>query len=55
MKRNIIIIAIIIVALIGGGGIIFYYNYQNSRFVTTDDAQVTANMVRSNSTDQRGH
>lgn len=45
MKRNIIIIAIIIVALIGGGGIIYYYNYQNSHFISTDDAQVSADMV----------
>jgi multidrug resistance efflux pump len=45
MKRNIIIIAIIVVALIGGGGIAYYYNYQNSHFISTDDAQVTADMV----------
>ena len=44
-KRNVIIIAIIIVALIGGGGIAFYYNYQNKNFISTDDAQVTADMV----------
>jgi multidrug resistance efflux pump len=44
-KRNIIIIAIIIVALIGGGGIMYYYNYQNSHYISTDDAQVTADMV----------
>ena len=44
-KKTIIIVAVIIVALIGGGGIIFYYNYQNSHYISTDDAQVTADMV----------
>ena len=44
-KRNIIIIVILVVAIIGGCGIAYGYNYQNSHFITTDDAQVSADMV----------
>ncbi len=45
MKRKLIIIGAILLAVALGGGIVFYYNYQNGHYVTTDDAQVSANMV----------
>ena len=45
MKKKLIIIAIIVLALLIGGGIAYYYNYQNSHYVTTDDAQISADML----------
>lgn len=45
MKRTLIIIGIIVLALIIGGGIIYYYNYENSHYVKTDDAQISADML----------
>jgi multidrug resistance efflux pump len=45
MKRKSIIIGIIILALITGGGIVIYYNYENSHYVTTEDAQISADML----------
>ncbi len=45
MKRKVIIIAIIVLALISGGGIVLYYNYENSHYIKTDDAQISADML----------
>lgn len=45
MKKNIIIICIVVVALLLGGGIAYYYSYQGAHFVTTEDAQVSADML----------
>lgn len=45
MKRELIITGIIVLALIIGGGIAFYYSYENSHYVKTDDAQISADML----------
>jgi multidrug resistance efflux pump len=45
MKRKSIVIGIIVLALLIGGGIIIYYNYENSHYVTTEDAQISADML----------
>jgi multidrug resistance efflux pump len=45
MRRNSIIILIIILALAIGGGIGYYFSYQNSNYVKTEDARVSANML----------
>ena len=45
MKKKLIIIAIIVLALLIGAGIAFYYSYENSHYVKTDDAQISADML----------
>jgi len=45
MKKRVIVVIVLIVALIGAGGIIAYYSYQNSHYVSTEDAQISANLV----------
>jgi multidrug resistance efflux pump len=45
MKKRLIIIGVIVLALLIGGGIVYYYSYQNSHFVATDDAQISADML----------
>ena len=45
IKRTIIVIVIIVLALAVGGGIAYYYNYENSHYITTDDAQISADML----------
>jgi multidrug resistance efflux pump len=45
MKKKLIIIGIIVLALIIGGGIFFYYSYENSHYVKTEDAQISADML----------
>lgn len=44
-KLKAVLILILVLALAGGGAGIYYYTYQNSNFFSTEDAQVTANMV----------
>lgn len=45
MRRIILINILIIVVLLGGGGGLYYYFYQQANFITTDDAQVTGQLV----------
>jgi multidrug resistance efflux pump len=45
MKKKLIITGIIVLAVIIGGGIAFYYHYENSHYITTDDAQISADML----------
>ena len=45
MSRQTIIIIIVAFALVAAGGIGGYYWVQNSRYVSTDDARVAANVV----------
>lgn len=44
-KRSIVVIIVLILALLGGGFIAYYYYYESLNYVTTDNAQVTADMV----------
>lgn len=44
-KFKIILSLIVVVALIGGGAGLYYYIYQINNFFSTQDAQITANMV----------
>lgn len=44
-KRNGLIIAIVIAIVVAIGGIGFYYWYQNTYYVSTDDARVSADLV----------
>lgn len=44
-KLKAVLILILVLALAGGGAGIYYYTFQNSNFFSTEDAQVTANMV----------
>lgn len=53
MKRKSIIIGIIVLALIIGGGIAIYYNYENSHYVTTEDAQNICRHAYYNAADKR--
>lgn len=46
MNKKRIIILILVLALIGGVGIVIYYNYQNTHYVTTDNAQVTSDLIK---------
>lgn len=45
MKRTLIIALIIVLAFAGGGGMVYYFDYQNNHYVSTDDAQVSADMI----------
>lgn len=45
MKRSSIIITIVVLAIIIGGGIGYYFSYQNSNYVSTQDARVAADML----------
>lgn len=44
-KRNGLIIGILIAIIVAIGGIGFYYWYQNTYYVSTDDARVSADLV----------
>jgi multidrug resistance efflux pump len=45
MKKKLIIIGAVVLAVLIGGGIAYYYSYENSHYVTTDDAQISADML----------
>ena len=44
-NRKALIIGILIVIVAALGGIVFYYLYQNTHYVSTDDARVSADLV----------
>ncbi|OOM81498.1 putative multidrug resistance protein EmrK [Clostridium puniceum] len=44
-KRKLLIIGILITIVIALGGIVFYYWYENTYYVSTDDARVSADLV----------
>lgn len=44
-KMKIVLSLIVVLVLIGGGCFLYYYFYQDSHFISTENAQVTANMV----------
>jgi multidrug resistance efflux pump len=44
-KMKVILILVLVVVLLGGGGTGYYYYYESTNFFTTEDAQVSANMV----------
>lgn len=44
-KRSIVVVCVLILALLGGGMIAYYYYYEAVNFVTTDNAQITTDMV----------
>ena len=44
-KRKILIIGILIAIVVALGGIAFYYWYENTYYVSTDDARVSADLV----------
>ncbi|SFC41194.1 HlyD family secretion protein [Clostridium uliginosum] len=44
-KRKILIIGILITIAVALGGIVFYYWYENTYYVSTDDARVSADLV----------
>lgn len=44
-KRKILIIGIVIAIIVALGGIIFYYWYENTYYVSTEDAKVSADFV----------
>lgn len=44
-KLKKILILIVVMILIAGAYALYYFNYQDSHFFSTEDAQVTANMV----------
>jgi len=44
-KLKVVITLIVILALIGGGCTLYYFYYQDTNFFSTDNAQVTADMV----------
>lgn len=45
-KRKVIIFTVLIVMLLAAGGVGTYYWYQSVYYVTTEDAKVTADIVR---------
>ena len=44
-KRKILIIGILVAIVLALGGILFYYWYENTYYVSTDDARVSADLV----------
>jgi multidrug resistance efflux pump len=44
-KRKLLIIGILITIVVALGGIVFYYWYENTYYVSTDDARVSADLV----------
>ena len=44
-KRKILIIGILITIVVALGGIVFYYWYENTYYVSTEDARVSADLV----------
>ena len=44
-KRKILIIGILVAIVLALGGIVFYYWYENTYYVSTDDARVSADLV----------
>ncbi|MGE5632062.1 MAG: HlyD family secretion protein [Caulobacteraceae bacterium] len=44
-KLKAVMILVLVLVLAGGGFGLYYYFYQDSNFISTEDAQVTANMV----------
>ncbi|MBE6068369.1 MAG: HlyD family secretion protein [Clostridium lundense] len=44
-KRKTLIIGILMVMLVALGGIVYYYWYQNTNYVSTEDARVSADFV----------
>ncbi|KGK90273.1 efflux RND transporter periplasmic adaptor subunit [Clostridium sp. HMP27] len=44
-KRKTLIIGILMVMLVALGGIVYYYWYQNTNYVSTEDAKVSADFV----------
>lgn len=44
-KMKIVAVLIAVLAVLGGGGALYYYLYQDSHFFSTENAQVTANMI----------
>ena len=47
-KRKILIIGILITIVVALGGIVFYYWYENTYYVSTEDARVSADLVSVN-------
>lgn len=47
-KRKMLIIGILVTIVVALGGIVFYYWYENTYFVSTDDARVSADLVSVN-------
>ena len=45
-KLKLVVTIIVVLAILGGGGGLYYYLYEDSHFFTTEDAQITANMVK---------
>jgi multidrug resistance efflux pump len=44
-KRKVLIIGILVAIVLALGGILFYYWYENTYYVSTDDARVSADLV----------
>jgi multidrug resistance efflux pump len=44
-KMKVILIFILVLVLLGGGGTAYYFIYETSHYFSTQDAQVSANMV----------
>jgi len=44
-KRKVLIIGILVAIVLALGGIVFYYWYENTYYVSTDDARVSADLV----------
>ncbi len=46
MKKLKVIIAVVLLLIaLGGGGSLYYYFYQDSNYFSTENAQITANMI----------
>lgn len=45
MKKKGILLLILLLVLLGAGGIVYYYWFENTNYVTTKDARISANLV----------
>ena len=44
-KFKLVVILLIVLVLLGGGGVLYQYLYDDSHYFSTEDAQITANLV----------
>ena len=45
MKKKVILFVVSLFILVGAAGIVYYYYYENTNYVTTKDARISANLV----------